>query len=155
MSANESTAEATYEAGCHCGYIGLSVTLSPPLPEHQVTNCNCSVCRRTGYLLVYPKYEKVEWHNDSDKRVSRYLFSTKTRDHMFCPKCGASIGIDFGKTRPDDPLYGISVRQFNNIDLDSLRYEKFDGMQKLGNGVDLSGTEIDPKTGEPLASAST
>lgn len=29
---------------------------------------------------------------------------------MFCPKCGASIGIDFGKTRPDDPLYGISVR---------------------------------------------
>lgn len=57
-----------------------------------------------------PKYEKVEWHNDSDKRVSRYLFSTKTRDHMFCPKCGASIGIDFGKTRPNDPLYGISVR---------------------------------------------
>ena len=29
---------------------------------------------------------------------------------MFCPKCGASIGIDFGKTRPNDPLYGISVR---------------------------------------------
>jgi len=52
MSANENTAEATYEAGCHCGYISLSVTLSPPLPEHQVTNCNCSICRRTGYLLV-------------------------------------------------------------------------------------------------------
>ena len=50
---------------------------------------------------------------------------------------------------------GLQVRQFNNIDLDSLRYEKFDGMHKLGNGVDLSGTEIDPKTGEPLASAST
>lgn len=68
---------------------------------------------------------------------------------MFCPKCGASIGIDFAKKRPNDPLYGISVRetdrglephrltdslqvrQFNDIDLDSLRYEKFDGLHKL------------------------
>lgn len=43
---------ATYEAGCHCGYITFAVTLSPPLPEYKVLNCNCSVCRRMGYLLV-------------------------------------------------------------------------------------------------------
>jgi hypothetical protein len=80
------------------------------------------------------------------------MFNTKTRDHMFCPKCGASLGIDFEKTRPEKPFYGISVRQFNNIDLDSLRYEKFDGMHKVEPAVDLSGEQIDSKTGEPSAS---
>ncbi|KAM0413963.1 hypothetical protein ACHAPD_007205 [Fusarium lateritium] len=159
MSTEDNKPEATYEAGCHCGYIGLSVTLSPPLPEHEVISCNCSICRRGGYLLVCQtsinfdsiedtSHEKVTWHNGSDKRVGRYMFNTKTRDHMFCPKCGASIGIDYEKKRPENPLYGISVRQFNNIDLDSLRYKKFDDMHKMEPAVDLSGEEIDSKTGE-------
>lgn len=108
--------------------------------------------------MLDPTHEKVTWHNGSDKRVARYMFNTKTRDHMFCPKCGASIGIDFEKKRPEKPLYGISVRtvemiglepyrvtdslqvrQFNNIDLDTLRYKKFDGMHKMEPAVDLSG----------------
>lgn len=42
----------TYEAGCHCGYIKFSVTLSPPLPEYKVLDCNCSMCRKAGYLLI-------------------------------------------------------------------------------------------------------
>lgn len=42
----------TYEAGCHCGYIKFAVTLSPPLPETKPLNCDCSACRRFGYLLV-------------------------------------------------------------------------------------------------------
>lgn len=42
----------TYEAGCHCGYIKFSVTLSPPLPESKPLQCDCSACRRFGYLLV-------------------------------------------------------------------------------------------------------
>lgn len=42
----------TYEAGCHCGYIKFSVTLSPPLPEYKVLDCNCSACTHLGYLLV-------------------------------------------------------------------------------------------------------
>ncbi|KAG5769113.1 hypothetical protein H9Q69_012528 [Fusarium xylarioides] len=133
----------TYEVGCHCGYISLSVALSPPLPKHEVISCNCSICRRGGYLLVYPAYEKVAWHNNSDKRVSRYQFNTKARDHMFCPRCGASIGIDFAR-----------VRQFNNIDLDSLQYMKLDGLHTAEPGVDLSGKEIDPKGNKAPASSS-
>lgn len=43
---------AVYEAGCHCGHIGFSVTMTPPLDEQEVLECNCSICRRMGYLLV-------------------------------------------------------------------------------------------------------
>ncbi|KAL7764619.1 hypothetical protein ACKLNR_005764 [Fusarium oxysporum f. sp. zingiberi] len=105
-------------------------------------------------LFFDPAYEKVTWHNDSDKRVSRYQFNTKARDHMFCPKCGASIGIDFARVWPETPRYGISVRQFNNIDLDSLQYMKLDGLHNVEPAVDLSGKEIDPKAGEAPASSS-
>lgn len=54
-----------------------------------------------------PPYEDVTWHEGSDGRVSRYRFNTKTRDHMFCPRCGTSIGIDFFEAEPK--RYGISV----------------------------------------------
>lgn len=34
------------------GYIKFSVTLSPPLPATKPVNCDCSACRRFGYLLT-------------------------------------------------------------------------------------------------------
>ena len=49
---HEDKSTGTYEAGCHCGYIKFSVTLTPALPETKVLNCNCSACTRFGYLLV-------------------------------------------------------------------------------------------------------
>lgn len=120
-----------------------------------------------------PFHPKVTWHHDSEARVSRYEFNTKTRDHMFCPKCGASIGIDFKRFKPDKPYYGISVRiftseplklcqelttlqvrQFNDVDLDSLKYKKFDGIHKMVPAGDLSGVEINAETGEPTSSGS-
>lgn len=51
-SAPEPKKRQTYQAGCHCGYIKFSVTVSPPLPETKPLNCDCSACRRFGYLLV-------------------------------------------------------------------------------------------------------
>ena len=50
--AGEETRSGTYEAGCHCGYIKFSVKLSPPLPEYEVLDCGCSMCAKSGYLLV-------------------------------------------------------------------------------------------------------
>lgn len=51
-AASEPKPSQTYPASCHCGYIRFSVTLSPPLPEYKPLECNCSACRRFGYLLV-------------------------------------------------------------------------------------------------------
>lgn len=51
-AAEEPKPSSTHEAGCHCGYIKFSVKLTPPLAEQKPLNCNCSACRRFGYLLV-------------------------------------------------------------------------------------------------------
>jgi hypothetical protein len=53
--AEEEKQSETYEAGCHCGYIKFSVKLSPPLPEYEVLDCGCSMCAKSGYLLVCKK----------------------------------------------------------------------------------------------------
>ena len=47
-----SPTSGTYECGCHCGFVKFAMTLSPPLPEYEVMQCNCSACTRFGYLLV-------------------------------------------------------------------------------------------------------
>lgn len=41
-----------YNGGCHCGDIRFTFKLSPPLDEAAVIDCNCSICRRLGYLLI-------------------------------------------------------------------------------------------------------
>ena len=39
-----------------------------------------------------------------------YQFNTKQKDQLFCPKCGASLGIDFRDVlKPEWDGYGISV----------------------------------------------
>ncbi|KAI1471341.1 uncharacterized protein F4812DRAFT_413632 [Daldinia caldariorum] len=128
----------TYEAGCHCGYIKFAVTLSPPLPEYKVVECNCSACTHLGYLLVYPKASEIVWHNDGRGRCASYRFNTKGKDQMFCPKCGTSLGIDFLDTL-EDHVYGISARSFYGIDLSTLNYKKLDGRTKVPPARDLSG----------------
>jgi hypothetical protein len=84
------------------------VTLSPPLEERRVNECSCSICRRGGYLLVYPPASDVSWEGDSRERCAVYRFNTKQKQQLFCPRCGASIGIDFQEV-PGRADYGMSV----------------------------------------------
>ena len=57
----------TYIGSCHCGNFKYRVTQSPPLsdPESSVTQCNCSICARNGYLLIYVPDSSVAFENGS------------------------------------------------------------------------------------------
>ncbi|KAI1198538.1 Mss4-like protein [Nemania serpens] len=129
---------ATYEAGCHCGYVKFAFALSPGLDEYKVMQCNCSACTRFGYLLVYPEAKDITWHNDGRARCATYRFNTKRKDHLFCPKCGASLGIDNRETLTP-PRYGISVRAIYGVDVDKLVYKKGNGRQSQQPAGDLAG----------------
>lgn len=65
---------ATYNASCHCGAFAYSVTISPPLdsPSSTVTECNCSICTRNSYLLVYVPNERVVF---SKGRIEQFCVS--------------------------------------------------------------------------------
>ena len=46
-------AMVTHTGGCHCGRVRFEVT-APARP--QVSECDCSICSKSGYLhLVVPK----------------------------------------------------------------------------------------------------
>ena len=101
----------TYPASCHCGNVQYSVVLSPPLPEWKVVSCNCSICSRNGYLLVYP--ERSQLHMTSgEEQLRSYSFGIKRNLHKFCGRCGSAVFFDprmqeFGEAPPD--LMGVNV----------------------------------------------
>lgn len=69
-----------------------------------VLSCNCSICSKNGYLLIYVFRADMKdisgWES-----LQGYRFASKTREHKFCKVCGTSIGIDFmGGHRKGDIL---------------------------------------------------
>jgi len=89
-----SSTKHTYKANCHCGQVKLTFTIPKPLEESEVCRCNCSICTKSGYILVYPKREDVAF-TAGEATLSEYRFGKKNKPHKFCPNCGTSMFIDF------------------------------------------------------------
>lgn len=68
---------ATYAGSCHCGAVNFSATISPGLESgHEVTDCNCSICTRNGYYLVYTPKSAVSFTSGFDSlRVRSHTLS--------------------------------------------------------------------------------
>ncbi len=155
MSNPESPAKVWYEANCHCGAIKYKVKM-PPLETLKVTNCNCSICCKNGYLNVYPKRTDVVFDRGED-HMKGYLFGEKKCMHKFCPTCASSMFVD---PHMDDPelivvnvrvsflvvvvvvlswttLIWPQVRMFKNIDVDKLELWKYDGFNRLQPGYEV------------------
>ncbi|KAF6231301.1 hypothetical protein HO173_010444 [Letharia columbiana] len=133
MSNSESPANVWYEANCHCGAIKYKVNV-PSLETQKVTNCNCSICCKNGYLNVYPKRTDVVFHKGED-HMKGYLFGEERCMHKFCPTCGSSLFVD---PHMDDPeLIVVNVRMFKDIDVDKLELWKYDGFNRLQPRYDV------------------
>ena len=108
-----------YAAQCHCGTVQYEVLLSPPLPRWKVVSCNCSICSRNGYLLVYSERSQLHIKSGEDA-LKNYSFGVKRNLHKFCGECGSSVFFDprmkeFGEAPPD--LIGVNVSSANSSNL--------------------------------------
>lgn len=110
----------TYQGSCQCGQFAFKATLPIPIssPQCRLTKCDCSICTRNGYHLVYVLRTDVTWLRGWDT-LTNYRFNTKSVDHKFCPTCGSSLVMDphcfYNKlegfeTAPD--IVGLNVRFF-------------------------------------------
>jgi hypothetical protein len=73
------------EGGCHCGAVRFIAEL--PSPQVRLDDCDCSICRMTGYLhLLVPDaaFHLVKGEGE----LVTYRFGTGTARHMFCGRCG-------------------------------------------------------------------
>ena len=90
----------THRGGCHCGRVRFEVIAPKSL---RVSECNCSICSKAGYLhLIIPAARfKLLSGNDT---LTTYSFNTHTAKHLFCSVCGIK-SFYVPRSHPD----GISV----------------------------------------------
>ena len=74
----------THRGGCHCGRVRFEV-LAPAKIE--VTDCNCSICSKAGYLHLIVPAERFKLVSGADA-LTTYTFNTGTAKHRFCSVCG-------------------------------------------------------------------
>ncbi len=109
----------TWTGGCHCGRVRLRVTAD----LNGVTDCNCSVCTKKGFLHLIVPPEQFELLSGADD-LAIYQFNTGTAKHMFCRHCGVH---PFYVPRSDPDKMDVNVRCLDDVDIAGLTVQPFDG----------------------------
>jgi hypothetical protein len=110
----------THRGGCHCGRVQLEVDAPADL---DVRECNCSMCRLTGYQhLIVPK-SRFRLLSGSDA-LTTYRFNTGVAQHYFCATCGIK-SFYVPRSHPDG--YSVSVRALDPRTIASVTIRPFDG----------------------------
>jgi hypothetical protein len=107
------------QGGCHCGRVRFRVTAD----LDRVTECNCSMCAKKGFLHLIVAPGQFELVSGADE-LSTYRFNTMTAKHMFCKYCGIH---PFYVPRSDPDKIDVNARCIDDIDLAAIKPKYFDG----------------------------
>lgn len=112
-----------HKGSCHCG----KVTFEVETDLAQVIECNCSICRKKGYLLTFAPREALKVRGEEN--LSTYTFNTHTISHRFCSHCGAAP-FGEGQQPGGSPMAAINVRCLDDVDLAELKPVPFNGRDR-------------------------
>jgi hypothetical protein len=109
-----------HAGGCHCGRVRFEVDAPARL---EVSDCNCSICAKVGYLhLIVPaaRFRLIQGRD----ALTTYTFNTGVAQHYFCKYCGVK-SFYVPRSHPD----GISVnaRCIDPDSIESMSVRPFDG----------------------------
>jgi hypothetical protein len=118
--------------GCHCGRVRFEV-LAPA--ELEASECNCSICSKTGFLhLIVPK-SRFKLLQGSEV-LSAYTFNTGVARHLFCNVCGIK---SFYVPRSNPDGYSVNVRCLDSGTVAKVTVIPFDGQNWEAHGAELAG----------------
>lgn len=120
-----------HAGGCHCGRVRFEVEAPADI---EVTDCNCTICRKSGYLHLIVAKEQFKLLAGTDALVS-YRFNTGAAEHLFCGTCGIK-SFYVPRSHPD----GISVNA-RCLDAGTVRTVKvtpFDGANWEQHAAELA-----------------
>jgi hypothetical protein len=89
----------------------------------RVTECNCSICSKKGFLHLIVPQEAFELI-DGKVELTTYRFNTGVAQHTFCATCGIH---PFYIPRSDPDKIDVNVRCLDDVDVASLTIAQFDG----------------------------
>jgi len=109
-----------HKGGCHCGRIRFEVEAPGDL---EVNECNCSICRLTGFLHLIVRKDNFRLVSGQDD-LSTYQFNTGVAKHFFCGVCGVK---SFYKPRSNPDGYSVNARCLDPGTVTSMTIDTFDG----------------------------
>jgi hypothetical protein len=108
-----------HRGGCHCGAIAFEVEAPARVT---VSECNCSICRMSGYLhLIVPRTHFRLLRGA--EALSEYGFNTGIARHLFCSRCGVK---SFYVPRSNPDGYSVNLRCLDQSTLAEVTIEPFD-----------------------------
>jgi len=108
-------------ASCHCG---LAIIRLPRAPE-SVTQCNCSLCTKTGFRGVYFAAEELVIEGEFDSYVRADLNQPYLANHR-CKTCGIlTHWTPLGP--PPHERVGVNARLIDEALLEGVPVEHVDG----------------------------
>jgi hypothetical protein len=107
------------EGSCHCGAVRFRLREAPT----EVTECNCSVCRRLGVLWAYVPADSVEIA--ADPATDTYAWGARTQAFHRCRVCGCTT--HWAKFDPDFDTVGVNARLLAPEVLAAARLRHLDG----------------------------
>ena len=105
--------------GCHCQAVRFVAEVgAPPV---SALDCNCSICRMSGFLHIVVPHGDFELLSGRDALTS-YRFGTGSADHLFCKHCGVK---SFYQPRSHPDAWSINADCLD--ERPELAVEFFDG----------------------------
>lgn len=109
---------------CHCGKVRYALDEDTP---KQAMECNCSICRRKGYLHHFTTPDRFRLLADR-KDLQVYTFNRHAIRHQFCKTCGCAPFAE-GLGPDGNPMVEINLRCVDNLDVGSLEVTRYNGAE--------------------------
>jgi len=109
----------THGGGCHCGAVAFEVDAPAKIVA---SDCNCSICRMSGYLHLIVPRSRFRLLQGADV-LTEYKFNTGTARHLFCSRCGVK---SFYVPRSNPDGYSVNVRCLDPETIEHIEVQLFD-----------------------------
>ncbi|GAA0744311.1 GFA family protein [Sphingomonas sp. ABOLD] len=111
-----------FGGSCHCGAVVFEIAAEAP---KEAMSCNCSHCRRKGFLLSFVPGDALSIVQ-GEAALTDYRFNQHNIAHRFCSVCGCQP-FGMGKGPGGAAMAAINLRCVPTIDPDDLAIQKVDG----------------------------
>ena len=122
----------THSGGCHCGTVAFEVDAPAKIIA---SDCNCSICRMTGFLHLIVPRSRFRLLQGAD-RLTEYKFNTGTARHLFCSQCGVK---SFYVPRSNPDGYSVNVRCLDPATIEQVEVQLFDDNERESSDAKVRG----------------
>lgn len=105
----------TYQGSCHCGVVRFEADIDF---SQGTLRCNCSICMK---LRLWPAIVKPASFRllAGQSDLTKYLFNTKSDQHLFCKHCGVHPFV-IGHSPHWGDFYAVNVTCLDDATIDEL-----------------------------------